>query len=345
MRDLPLPYRLFVHITDACNARCTMCGIWRKPVKDELTTQEILEVLGHSRHHIKWMDITGGEVFVRPDILEILRFVAERMSRMTMFHFATNGLLTDRIVHGARIILNSPIPRFIVTVSLDGPPDLHDRMRGVSGAWEQAVETFRALRSIQVEVVFGMTLTEENANRFDETLAAVSARVPGIRARDFHVNLAQVSELYYGNEGMLEPPGRGCLDALTAIHRKRGGGLGVVDYLERAYLSHARTYLETGRSPMVCEALSSSAVLGPRGHVYPCIIFNRAIGNVRDAGYRIDRLWRREERKRLRAEIRRGRCPQCWTPCEAYQAIIANTLPLGKHRFRLKRWRQPTLER
>ena len=31
-------------------------------------------------------------------------------------------------------------------------------------------------------------------------------------------------------------------------------------------------------------------------------------------------------------EIRQGKCPQCWTPCEAYQAILANTLPLGKNR-------------
>ncbi len=328
-RDLEQPYRLFVHVTNACNARCTMCGIWRKPVGDELSTHELLDVLGNAARYIQWMDITGGEVFLREDIFDILQFVADGMPRMAMFHFATNGLLTERVVRGAEIVARSRIPRFIVTVSLDGPPELHDRMRGVNGCWERSVETFRALRASGVDVVFGMTLTEQNVACFDATLDAVVARVPGVVARDFHVNLAQVSELYYGNRGEIAPAGPSLLDALAWIHRKRGPGFGVVDYLERAYLAHARTYVETGRSPMLCEALSSSAVLGPQGDVYPCIIFDRSIGNVREAGYDLERLWGRPIRKRLREEIRRGKCPHCWTPCEAYQAIIANTLVPG----------------
>src|SRR5689334_4351515 len=61
--DLPLPYRLFLYVTDACNCRCNMCSIWQKPTDNELTTDELLQVLADARQHVKWMDVTGGEIF------------------------------------------------------------------------------------------------------------------------------------------------------------------------------------------------------------------------------------------------------------------------------------------
>jgi hypothetical protein len=30
--------------------------------------------------------------------------------------------------------------------------------------------------------------------------------------------------------------------------------------------------------------------------------------------------------KPIKKKIKKGECPQCWTPCEAYQTIIGNTL-------------------
>ena len=331
-RDLALPYRLFLYVTDACNCRCNMCSIWQKPTDGELTTPELIEVLRNARGHVKWMDVTGGEIFLRPDIEELFGFVAKEMPGLLMFHFATNGLLTDRIVDAARIIARSDIPHFIVTVSLDGPPEVHTRIRGIPGIWPKCMETFRKLRALRVPVVFGMTLTEHNHDQYEATVEAVRREIPEIDHEDFHVNLAQVSDLYYGNRGLIEPPTERLLESVRAIHTKRPKRLGPVNLLERAFLKNAETYLETGVSPMLCEALSSSAVLGTRGDLFPCIIFDKPVGNVRDHGYSIERLWRLEQRNAIREEIRQGKCPQCWTPCEAYQSIIANTLPLGKNR-------------
>jgi MoaA/NifB/PqqE/SkfB family radical SAM enzyme len=332
LRDLDLPYRLFLYVTDACNCRCNMCSIWQKPTDHELETQELLQVLANARHHVKWMDVTGGEIFLRPDVLELFSYIAQEMPGLLMFHFATNGLLTDRIVDAARIIARSDIPHFIVTVSLDGPEALHTRIRGVPGIWPKCMETFRQLRALRVPVVFGMTLTEHNHDRYLETVDAVAKEIPGIRHDDFHVNIAHISDLYYGNRGLIDPPSALLLESAQAIHALRSKGIGPVNLLERSYLKHASSYLETGRSPMLCEALSSSAVLGTRGDLFPCIIFDKPVGNVREHGYSIARLWRTKQREAIREEIRQGKCPQCWTPCEAYQSIIANTLPLGKNR-------------
>lgn len=333
LRDPPLPYRLFLYVTDACNCRCTMCHIWQKPTDGELTTEELLAVLRGASRHVRWMDVTGGEVFLRKDVPELFGYIAQ-MPGLLMFHFATNGLLTERIVAAARQIRESPIPQFIVTVSLDGPPELHERIRGIPRIWSRCMATFQALRAEGVQTVLGMTLTEHNAEAYEATFDAVRAEVPGVTHEDFHVNIGHVSDVYYANRGLIDPPMERLAEAVERIHRLRGFRLHPVNWLERQYLAHVHGFARHGLTPMPCEALSSSAVLGTRGDVYPCIIYDRPVGNVRDHGLSLERVWRAGLREHVRDEIRQGRCPQCWTPCEAYQAILANALPLGKNKHR-----------
>lgn len=333
LRDLPLPYRLFLYSTDACNCRCNMCSIWKRPTDGELSTEELIRVLANAKGHIRWMDISGGEIFLRPDIDDLFSFCGAEMDRLLMFHFATNGLLTDRIVSAAEIIRRSPIPHFIITVSLDGPAALHESIRGVPGIWKRCMATFRELKRLggNVEVVFGMTLTEHNHDQYEATVEAVRAEIPTITHRDFHVNIAQVSDLYYGNRELIHPPYAAILQTVHQVAKLRGRSLSPVNYLERRFLQNADAYLTENVSPMVCEALSSSCVVGPRGDLFPCIMYDASVGNLREHGYSIGALWQTRRREQLREEIKQGRCPQCWTPCEAYQSILANTLPLGKN--------------
>jgi radical SAM protein with 4Fe4S-binding SPASM domain len=94
--------------------------------------------------------------------------------------------------------------------------------------------------------------------------------------------------------------------------------------LERAFLRHARSFLRTGRTPLPCHALRSSCFVDPTGEVYPCITFNRSLGNLRDHGYDLSRLWNSEQAVVLQKKIWSLECPQCWTGCDGYQTIMGN---------------------
>jgi radical SAM protein with 4Fe4S-binding SPASM domain len=100
-----------------------------------------------------------------------------------------------------------------------------------------------------------------------------------------------------------------------------------VAFLERRYQRLARTYLSTGRVPLVCQAASASCYITPDGTVYPCIGLSASIGSLRDNGYDLYGLWKSSARARIRQAARTGACPGCWTPCEAYQTILANLYP------------------
>ncbi len=337
LRELRMPYRMTMILTYRCQLRCSMCGISRREPGEELTAGEIARFLAHSPG-LSWINLSGGEIFLRPDLHEIVDAIYESCRGLYLLNFPTNGYETETIVRVlTEMTRRSRSPRLMVTVSVDGPPALHDRIRGVTGSWERAVETYRCLRRLQgprFSVSLGMTLQQANAEAFEKTVRAVNERIGGIRYRDFHVNVAHRSDHYYVNADRDVFGDQEQIQAQLGLIRKlcRGPLFDPVGYLERQYQERAQDFLHTGLTPMPCQALGASFFVDPAGVVYPCTIDNRALGNIRDYDFRLDRLWQSAQRISLRQEVRAGKCPQCWTPCEAYQSILANLLPWRRRR-------------
>jgi len=335
--DPAFPYRLTFALTNRCQARCAMCEIWRKPVGDELSLEEIAAIF-RKAGQFSWINLTGGEIFLRSDIQSIMHAVIEESPDLYLMNFPTNGLLTEEIVATVdNILTETRLPRLIVTVSLDGPRDLHDRIRGVSGTFDRAVATFQKLRerrSHRFSVFFGFTLQEANISSFDDTLRAVQEVTGGCTVDDFHVNMAHVSGHYYGNTRFDGIPNTVvAAEILQRISRSRKTRLlDPVAVLERRYQAIAKTYLSAGRAPLVCQAASASCFIDPEGIVYPCIGRNSPIGSLRDNRYDLYSIWRSSDRLRIRHAARTGDCPGCWTPCEAYQTLLANLLPIPGRR-------------
>lgn len=330
--DPAVPYRLTFALTNRCQARCAMCEIWKKPAGDELSLEEITSIFRNARR-FSWINLTGGEIFLRPDISNIMHAVIEESPDLYLMNFPTNGLLSEEIVAAVDDILSiTRLPRLIVTVSLDGPREVHDRIRGIPGIFDSAVATFQTLRrrrSRRFSVFFGYTLQEANISSFDDTLHAVKEVIGGCAIDDFHINMAHVSGHYYGNtrfDGI--PNAVVAAEILQRISRSRKArALDPVASLDRRYQSIAGTYLSTGRVPLVCQAASASCFIDPAGTVYPCIGMAAPIGSLRDNRFDLYAMWRSSDRLRIRQAARDGACPGCWTPCEAYQTLLANLLP------------------
>jgi radical SAM protein with 4Fe4S-binding SPASM domain len=72
--------------------------------------------------------------------------------------------------------------------------------------------------------------------------------------------------------------------------------------------------------------MRSSCFVDSWGNVFPCTIYDKKIGSLREVDYDLGRLWQSAEADALQQEIWDYDCPQCWTPCEAYQSIMGNFL-------------------
>ena len=319
------PFKLTLIVTWTCDARCRMCNIWRRP-KDGVMTVEEVDRFFARQPWFSWVNVSGGEIWTRPDASDLFAAILARSKDLFLLDFPTTGQATEKIVPGVERILSTKLPKLLVTVSLDGPPATHDDVRGRKGAFDNAMATFAALRKLRsrrFDVFLGMTLSQFNQGRIFETLDAVRAVVPDATPRDLHVNVAQESAHYYQNEGM----GRTEAAATTELAEfvaQRGRRAHPVAWLERRYQSLVPGFLASGVTPLPCKALASSVFIDATWNVYPCSMYDAKLGNLRDNGFDLSAIWEGGEAVRLQREIASRRCPNCWTPCEAYQTILGN---------------------
>ncbi|MBF0109442.1 MAG: radical SAM protein [Magnetococcales bacterium] len=320
------PYKLTFAVTARCNSRCRSCATWRHDAVDELSLEEI-EHFFSVNPHFQWLDLTGGEFFLRDDAVDIARIALHHSRRCFHLHIPTNAVDPHRTASGVTKINALAADLFTVTISLDGPPEVHDRIRGVAGNWQAAMEVYQALKgltSASFRIFFGFTASPWNLGDFPATVAAVRQRFPEVTLHHFHLNLYHRSSHYYRTRGE-SPPFQGheaaVLDQVHLFRRGIGGSFDPIAHLERRYLGLVNHFLATGRSPLPCQALAESLFLSADGTVYPCSIWDRPLGNLRRDGFHLEPILAASSG--VRKEVRDERCPGCWTPCEAYPSILA----------------------
>jgi len=314
------PYKLTFAVTYKCNSRCKICNIWKRKSEKELTTEEIRKFFG--KNSFPWINLTGGEVFLRNDVVDIIK----SMKGLYLLNITTNGTLTEKILKDSNEI-KKIVPKFILSVSIDGPKKFHDEIRGIK-CWDRAVETYKKLRENEIESYVCYTISPYNINRFEETYEEIKKIVPDLETRDFHLSFYHESDVYFGNRGGIKRNLKyeKKLEKIFTDFTKLKSGAGPVSFLERKYMKLVKEYLETGKSPLPCKALLSSCFIDPQGNVYPCTIFNEKLGNLREADYDLKKIWDSEKAKEVRKLIKENKCPGCWTPCEAYQTVLGNLM-------------------
>ena len=150
-------------VTRACNLACKHCRAeaCAEPFPGELSTREGLELIDTFPETGNPIIIfTGGEPLMRPDIFEL---VAHARSKGLKCVMAPNGtLITPEIV---RKMKDSGLER--ISISLDGPDaKSHDRLRGVPGAFDAALQGIEYARSGGMPFQINTTVTRDNLASF-----------------------------------------------------------------------------------------------------------------------------------------------------------------------------------
>jgi radical SAM protein with 4Fe4S-binding SPASM domain len=149
---------------------------------------------------------------------------------------------------------------------------------------------------------------------------------PDLGIADFHLNIAQVSDHYYGNANSndIAPQRDVAVRELRVYRKRRGRSLSPHGWLENVYLQYLERYMTSNSMPMPCHSLRSSCFIDPWGTVFPCITYSRPVGSLREHDMDLGAVWNSPSTTALQREIWAGECPQCWTACEAYQSILGN---------------------
>lgn len=244
------PLRVLHRITARCNLQCTFCDHQlHGKQNNELTTTELLSAMNQfaALGTIAW-GITGGEVFLRKDLLEVLA------------HSKKLGFLTSMITNGtvgceAQIVEAARSLDFLVT-SLDGNRALTDAVRGV-GVFEKVVSTIEVARRTGLPIIVGTVLTRDLLENDGIKFMGQFAKEMGVRISFQNLLLTGP----YGGAGFRDekehiiphnPSNRQLFEALDLIMSMRKQGYPFLN--NQPWVDYLKKYLNGTLLPGKCYA-------------------------------------------------------------------------------------------
>ena len=248
-----VPIAVTMAVTYRCTLRCKYCRIWKK-AGEEMSTRQVMAAIDElAEAGTCRLGLTGGEPLLRNDIGTIVARAKERDLFTTIF---TNGTLVDQQMDTLK-------QADTVLVSLDGPREIHDKMRG-DGSHAAALKAIELMTSAGIKVWTNTVVTNKNTQAVDYILEYA-------RRYDAHAVFQPIFEHSYTIKGK-------AVDDLTA---DRAEYTALINRL----LDHKRSgapvlnsvpSLEFLRAPVFepekrkCLASTAYGAVTPDGHVAPC---------------------------------------------------------------------------
>ena len=170
-------YDFFIqwHLTERCNLRCRHCYQTGGSAGAELTLTEIKHVISEISEAIgDWAEdynmdfspsfnLTGGEPLLRDDLFHIIDATRER--GFDIFLLTNGTLITAQI---AKALANAGVKA--VQVSLEGPEQIHDSIRG-KGSFNRSMRGVKNLLDAGLPVTLNATLSDINASSLPEMVS------------------------------------------------------------------------------------------------------------------------------------------------------------------------------
>ncbi|NUP41190.1 MAG: radical SAM protein [Streptomyces sp.] len=308
---------LFLWPFSGCDCRCAMCDIWQDRSRQEISPEEVA----------RWLDdwvalgvesvvLTGGEALLNRRLWEIVELVRARGIEVSLI---SSGLSLHR--HAANIARHLSG----VTFSLDGPPAVHDQVRGVPRASDLLRRSVAALAD--ADPGFPMrgrcAVHRRNFRFLPETVRF--ARELGLRKVSFIA--ADVSSEAFNRPGGWDDPRQQdvglsaaelpeLLEQLDRLEEECGEEFAAgfiskpAETLRTKLHGHYSAHNGLGAYPRFpCNAPWKSAVIGPDGTVRPCF-FHEPYGNLRD-GSTLLQIVNSTEARAFRSELDMDTDPTC----------------------------------
>ena len=168
---------LILNVHSRCNCRCVMCDIWKREANDELRAQDLqrhrasLENLG-----VRQVVLTGGEPLLHSDLGALCNFFHEQNIRLTLL---TTGLLLHKRAEEVAVLFDD------IIVSLDGPSEIHDAVRRITGAYNLIQKGITAVRHHNPAIPITCRTTVQKANHRHLRKTIDAARALGLDSISF----------------------------------------------------------------------------------------------------------------------------------------------------------------
>lgn len=297
--QVPVPTDISIITTYRCPMKCKMCNIWQNPTnpKEEITAKD-LEILPN----VKFINITGGEPFVREDLADIVEVAFRKAPRVVI---STSGWFEDRV-----IALAKRFPNIGIRISIEGLSQKNDELRGRQGGFDKGLRTLLTLREMGIkDVGFGITVSNNNSADM-LSLYQLSKKLN----MEFATAAFHNSYYFHKDDNVISNKEEVCNNFAKLIelqlkekHPK--------SWFRAFFNMGLINYIEGNRRMLPCEAGTINFFIDPWGEVYPCNglepkYWKESMGNIRQVR-NFAEIWESEQAAHVREKVRS--CPKnCW---------------------------------
>jgi MoaA/NifB/PqqE/SkfB family radical SAM enzyme len=274
-----------------CNCRCVMCDIWKANQNGTSFDPAALDSLveDFARLRVGRVVLSGGEALLHPNLWRLCSALKTLPLRITLL---SSGLLLARHAEGITQYCDD------VIVSLDGPEEIHNRVRGVRNAFGALAEGVAALRRISPHFPVDGRCVIQRANFRDLAATIDGARRIGLDHISFlpadtastAFNRAEPWDTERAGEIALtveeSTEFAGLVETLIATRASDFAEGFIRETQDRMRRVAQRFLARNGLAPtpaVQCNAPWVSAVIEADGTVRPCF-FHPPMGNIHDDG-------------------------------------------------------------
>ncbi len=299
-------------VTYRCNAKCYMCNIWKHPTdrKKEITPEDLKKL----PDNMDFVNITGGEPFLRDDIEQLVKVVLKKTKRLVI---STNGYFTEKIV-----ALAKKYPAIGVRVSIEGLPAANDELRGLKNGFDHGVRTLIALHELGLkDIGFGITVSDRNAKdlmelyRLAKWLGLEFATAATHNTYYFHK-----FDNDFKQKSIVTGEFKKLVKELLKSKKPK-------DWF-RAYFNYGLINFINGNKRLLpCEMGTDVFFVDPYGEVYPCNGMDWSMGNIKKQSF--DQIWNGKKAEEVRNKVKN--CTKnCWMVGSASPAIKKQKIMVAK---------------
>ncbi len=304
------PLSVHFDLTYRCNERCVHCYLDHED-HGELTTAECLAVMKElASAGTLFLTFSGGEIFLRPDLYEIL---AEARRLHFDLSLKTNALLVTE--ERAARLREYGVRRVQISVYSD-IPEVHDAITKVPGSLQRTLAAIPLLLEQGLQVKLACPLMRENLLAYRGVMAlAEKLGVP-------YVLDLTITPMMDGNEAPLAHriPVSSLLPVMQdpTLHACKPQPTAEATRARQEFPAAIGSAVSSGienaaYEDLPCSAGHNSCYISPYGDVFPCVQLPQAAGNLRRE--RFSDIWyHAPQLERLRG-IRESQLPVC-SRCE-----------------------------
>jgi len=333
-----IPANVTVSLLYSCNSRCNTCNVYEKRVKN-FTVDEYKKTFASLGKAPYWFTMSGGEPFLRKDIVEICKAAYEQC-QPGIINIPTNGSLFNIIPERVeQIVRNSPETDIIINLSLDEIGKAHDEIRGFPGNWERALKTYEGLKKLKHYPNFTLgihtVISKFNVDRFPEIYKELIEFEP-----DSYITEIAEERVELGTIGeSITPEASEYFKAIDFLvsemkEQKLTGMAKIARSFRLEYYGLAKKFLTDNKQVIPCFAGITSCQISPDGDIWPCCIRADSMGNLRENNYDIKKIWNNNQAKKIRKSIKNKECA-CPLANASYTNLLLHPTSLSKVSFRL----------